>query len=293
MLNADGRIYLPYSGKVPRDSPQALLLKRVWESLRRNGEFLNDYQVDQVLRLEVPRSDKQRVEQKWGVAWPAANKSFQEIVGQEESIVLDDPNCFNDMYLRLYGDSFYGEDRVVQCHEFQRLCDSLSQNDRNRLIAIARGEEAVTLGALSEGAPHESTIHLTIDVDQNPIATLYKVQIILRSLRQARVAAGSATPLDARIEQQLATFSKKLDADIVGDGRRAFRLDDDVFKVWDLSHVGKSHDEIAREVWPAQHRRDRGVRNVIRDRTAIGAKVRRYKQQAEAWIEIFSGLIKR
>lgn len=293
MLNTDGSVYLPYSGEVPRESPQALLLKRAWESLRRNGDFRRDYQVERVSRLSVPRNEKLSPEQKWGVAWAMADKSFDEIVGQAESVVLDDPNTFNDMYRRLYGDTFYGQDRVVQCEEFRKLCDSLSQNDRNQLIAIARGEEAVPQGAISDGAPSESTIHLTIDVDQNPIAILFKVQIVLRALRQARVAAGKAEPLEARIEQQLATLTKRLDADIVGDGRRDFSHDDEIFKVWDYIHDGKSQDEIAELMWPSEHLRDGGVRNEIRDRTTVGERVYKYKGRADAWIELFVRLIKR
>jgi hypothetical protein len=218
MLRIDGKIYLAYSGEVSRDKPQALLLKRAWESLRRSVEFRQDCQ--RVADAAFSRQIKQQFVHKWGVALTDAAKSFNEIVGDAVTIQLDDSDRFNDMYRRLYGDSFYGEDRVVQCDEFNLLYNLMTRKEFEHLSAIARGQTVwnAPLETLQRGSPDRPNIHLSIDVDENLIAILYKVQFIIRALQEARVQAGKAAPIAGRVMQQLRTLEEKLDADIVDDG---------------------------------------------------------------------------
>ncbi len=220
MLNHDGSLYLAYSGEVPRNSPKARLLKRAWESLRRNAEFRRDCQCIAASDGPHLQTRKGQFLQKWGVALTTPGRSFDEVVGDAETIQLDAPDSFNDLFRRLYGDSFYGEDRVVQCEEFNRLYHAFGQEAFQRLSAIARGQTLydAPLKTLQRSPPDESTIHLTIDVDQHPIAILYKVQFIIRALREARVQAGKADPIERRVVQQLQTLEDRLDSDLVGDG---------------------------------------------------------------------------
>ena len=294
MLRVDGRIYLAYSGKVARDSPQALLLKRAWESIRRNAEFREGCQHITSSCTTVLQHRKGEFRQKWGVALIEPAKSFDEIVGEATSISLDEPLTFNDMYRRLYGDTFFGEDRVVQCDELNYLYGLLRPSDFQCLSAIARGQTPyeAPLRMLQRGAPANSKIHLTIDVDENPIAILYKVQFLIRTLREARVQAGKADSISLRIKQQLERLESKLDADLVGDGRRDFAQDDEVFQVWDLWQERKTDSHIAQHLWPEQYREIGGRDTATGDKGPLIQRVSNYKTRAKQWIERFAELIK-
>jgi hypothetical protein len=283
MYNVDGKVYLAYSGEVSRDSSQARLLKRSWESIRRNAEFKQDCQ-----SMSIERFTK-----KWGVRITNPKRSFDEIVREAERIKLDDSNTFNDMYRRLYGDSFYGTDRVVQCDEFNILHGTLSPNDFQRLSAIARGQIQydAPLHTIERDAPAQSKIHLTINVDENPIAILYKVQFIMRALREARTQAGKIKPMPDRIKQQLRTLEETLDADLIGDGKRDFQHDDEVFRVWDLLEEGKSDSQIAKQLWPDEYRRVGGRDTATGEKGPLIQRVHRYKVKAKHWIQRFTEVV--
>lgn len=286
-----GRTYLAYSGDVPRDSSRALLLRRAWESLRRDREFQKDCKF---LTSRQPSPDLERLKAqfrlKWGLLIYDWRKSFDDIVGTKATLRLDDPDMFDDVCLRLYGDTIYDEDTVVQCNAYNKLHGLLTPGDFERVSALARGHSVIRapLETLQDIQP---SIQLTIDVDQNLIAILYKVKLIIQALRKARVQAGNAKEYSDRIKQQLATLEEQLDSDIVGDGRRDFRQDKEEFRIWDLSDEGKTDDEIARVVWPALHGQDGGVRDSA-GRTKVGRRVDNYRKKAKKRIELYKRRIK-
>lgn len=290
----DEIIHLAYSGKVPRDSPQALLLKRAWESLRRNAEFRSD--CDTILSSETAKVQdlKKRHQEKWGVALINWKRSFDEIAGETALIQLDPNNTFDDLYRRLYGDTFYGEDRVVQCAAFNHLYKLLDRKAFHWLSAVARGhvKERPPVGILSDGAPISSQVQLTIDIDKNPIAILYKVQLIIRALREARVQAGKADSISPRIKQQLQTLESNLDADLVGDGRRDFAHDDEVFQIWDLWQERKVDSQIAQQLWPEEYRKVGGRDTATGEKSPIIQRVSNCKTRAKQWIERYAEQIK-
>ena len=160
------------------------------------------------------------------------------------------PRHVNDVYRRLYGDSFYKEDRVVQCEEYNRLYNLFSQDDFQRLTAAAR-EQRQFEGLTHIAVPQQ--IRVTIDVDENPIVILYKIKLLICVMREARVLQGLAQSLPRRIKQQLQTLESKLDADLVGDLKRNFRHDDEIFQVWDHSKGARSDSQIAQDVWPDEY----------------------------------------
>ncbi len=177
---------------------------------------------------------------KWGVALADPAKSFEDIVGGAAIVLLHDTNTFSDAYLRLYGDTIYGEDKVVQCDQYHNLYHLLGAEDFKRLSSIATGQSTHSgpIETLQDGSSIPRQIHLSIDVDQNPVAILYKIQLIIRALREARALAGKTPHLAPRTKQQLAGIAEQLD--LVGDGRRDFSKDDTTFRVWDLSQEGKT-----------------------------------------------------
>lgn len=289
MLRIDGKIYLAYSGTVRRNSIPACFLKRAWESLRRNAEFVGDCE-----RVRLSPALQRRFTRKWGVALTAPKTAFDEIVGDTDVVKLDDSETFDDMFRRLYGDSFYEPDRVVQCNALDHLYGLIHRQDFERLSAIARGTVTYNapLDTLRRHSPEQSRIEMTIDVDQNPIAILYKVQFIIRTLREARAQAAKAEPLSRRIKQQLKTLEKKLDCDLLTGGKRNFKNDDQVFMVWDCAKERKSDTEIAKIIWPDEYLVFGGRDTATGDKGRLVQRVHHYKARAAKWIQQFGDIIK-
>jgi len=269
-------------------------LKRAWESLRRSTEFQEDCHIVTASASHEKENKKHSFHKKWGVRVFDCQKSFADISGETATIQLDDPTSFDDLYRRLYGDSFYGQDRVVRCEQLNLLYGLLGPADFQRLSEIARGQKAydAPLPTLQRHPPEQSKIQLTIDVDENLIAILYKVQFVLRAIREARVQAGKAEAIPDRVKQRLKTLEETLDGNLVGDGRRDFRQDDEIFRVWDLTQEGNSDSQIARKMWPDEYRRVGGRDTATGEKGPVIQRVHRFKARAKEWIQRFSEVVK-
>lgn len=190
-----------YSDLVPRNSREALLLKRIWESLHRDKEFRRDCQWLKFTCTTAERKKREwEFKGKWGYPYQNPDHSFDSIVGKEDPISRDE--VFGYLLHRVEGQRVTGPDTLVHCQEFEDSLEKLAHT-MHALISKSKGSvnpdrhtfrDKHSMMLHTHVPPFPQQVHLSMDVDANPIAVLAKVLMILRLAREARVTWRAATP---------------------------------------------------------------------------------------------------
>lgn len=272
-------------------------VKRAWEALRRNGEFRDD-----CMHVRDSRRDQEafvtgfkRFTEKWGVEWNDPDRSYDQVKSSVRSyraseasihgetlageVFTDIPVCFAFLLSRLQG---YSGPRhlIVQCQEENEMYETLQANTQRQWNHMAQSEWVKHLG---DWTPSYK-VHLTVDIEADPFEVANRVLNILPVLHDIRVMRGHSEPYGQQVKRKLNTRTTLIGDPYDAGKRFDFGQDDDVFKVWDLKHQGKTDMEIAQKVWPSEYVRGKGRDTATGYKGPLAQRVHDYTQRAEKWI---------
>ena len=293
--NTRGTIQRSEEVPVSLDSAEARLISRVWEALRRNTEFIDDC----VERAKLSKGSagaarrKKHLCNKWGVDCFNHRKSFSALTRKDKSLYLES-GPFIYIWARLNGNCVTEADKIVQCPEWEEVVKTITQclkiQDKRTLSRLLHGrlKSTAQLKKLQLNKPlWPKRIHLTVDVDENPIPVLAQILSIMRIAREQRALFGHAPFYAKRINQRVERLAKQLDSSLLTGGHFDPAQDEEAFAVWDCLKSGMKSDAVAQKIWPREYRKGY---------FALGEKlpqrIQDYKTRVDGWIKLYPSIIR-
>ena len=203
------------------------------------------------------------------------------------SLDVEDSGPFGLLHDRLRGNFEVAPDPHVNCEELEQVFQVITHFAPSLFPSLGMKRPKRKLGfawARTSLCPREIT--LKVNLEANPIVVLGKILTIMEKMRGCRAASHEVKPYSSRIQQRIHTLEKMLNG-YVDVGHFDDANDEDAFKVWDRVTQRVRRDDIAREVWPKDYKKDLSYPG-----GPLMQRIRDYKDRVDGWIEEYSSLIR-